>query len=47
VFAPGVSGILLHEVVGHALEADAVLAGTSWLAEVGTAARGAARLAGA
>jgi TldD protein len=29
VFAPGVGGILVHEIVGHALEGD--VAGTSWL----------------
>jgi predicted Zn-dependent protease len=31
VFAPGVGGVLLHEVDGHALEADAVLGQISWL----------------
>ena len=32
VFSPGVGGILLHEIVGHALEADTVLARSSTLA---------------
>jgi TldD protein len=32
VFAPGVGGILMHEVVGHALEADTVHRGASALA---------------
>jgi hypothetical protein len=31
VFAPGVGGVLVHEVVGHALEADVVQADLSWL----------------
>jgi len=34
VFAPGVGGILVHELVGHALEADAVLGRMSWLSDV-------------
>ena len=31
VFAPGVAGIVLHELVGHALEDDAIARGASWL----------------
>lgn len=32
VLAPGLGGILAHEIVGHALEADTVRRGASWLA---------------
>jgi predicted Zn-dependent protease len=31
VLAPGLGGILAHEVVGHALEGDTLAAGLSWL----------------
>jgi TldD protein len=33
LLAPGVGGILVHEIVGHALEADVLLKGDSWLAQ--------------
>jgi len=35
VFAPGVGGILIHELVGHALEGDTVARGGSMLAREG------------
>jgi TldD protein len=31
VFAPGVGGVLIHEIVGHALEGDTCLGRSSWL----------------
>jgi TldD protein len=31
VLAPGVSGVLVHEIVGHAFEADTVKRGASWI----------------
>jgi hypothetical protein len=34
IFAPGVGGVLVHEIVGHALEADTILGGRSWLAQL-------------
>ena len=31
VFAPGVAGIMAHELIGHALEGDVVARGRSWI----------------
>jgi TldD protein len=35
VFAPGVAGIVVHELIGHALEGDVVARHGSWIAEAG------------
>jgi hypothetical protein len=34
VLAPGIGGVLVHELVGHALEADVVRSTGSWLAQL-------------
>jgi predicted Zn-dependent protease len=36
VFAPGAGGVLVHELIGHALEGDTVLRRASWLGTVGS-----------
>jgi hypothetical protein len=37
VLAPGVAGVVAHELIGHALEGDVVSRGQSWLASGGSA----------
>jgi hypothetical protein len=35
VFAPGVGGIVVHELIGHALEGDVVSRGPTWISDAG------------
>ena len=41
VLAPGVAGIVAHELIGHALEGDVVALGSTWISTPAFTARGA------
>jgi TldD protein len=36
ILGPGAGGVLVHELIGHALEGDTVLRGATWLGPVGS-----------
>jgi TldD protein len=40
VFAPGVAGVVVHELIGHALEGDVVVRGPTWIRAAGFPAAG-------